>query len=49
MTALPIILGAKQYKEYLVLQTGPTNQINNDKLIETLRKMQACSWSHRPV
>jgi hypothetical protein len=38
MTALPIILGAKQYKAYLALRTGPTNQINDDKLIETLRK-----------
>jgi hypothetical protein len=38
MTALPIILGAKQYKVYLVLWPGPTNQINNEELIETLRK-----------
>jgi hypothetical protein len=38
MTALPIILGAKEYKAYLALRTGPTNQINNDELIETLRK-----------
>jgi hypothetical protein len=35
MTALPIILGAKQYKAYLALRTGLNNQINNDKLIET--------------
>jgi hypothetical protein len=38
MTAQPIILDTKQYKEYLALQTGPTNQINDAKLIETLRK-----------
>jgi hypothetical protein len=38
MTALPIILGAKEYKIYLATRTGPTNLINNDELIETLRK-----------
>jgi hypothetical protein len=38
MTFLTIILDAKQYKEYLALWTGPTNQINDAKLIETLRK-----------
>jgi hypothetical protein len=38
MTALPIILGAKEYKAYLALWTGPTNLINNDELIDTLRK-----------
>jgi hypothetical protein len=37
MTALPIILDAKQYKEYLALRTEPTNQINDAKLIETLK------------
>jgi hypothetical protein len=38
MTALPIILGAKEYKIYLAARTGSTNLINNDELIETLRK-----------
>jgi hypothetical protein len=36
MTALPIILGAKEYKAYLAARTGSTNLIN-DKLIKTLR------------
>jgi hypothetical protein len=36
MTALPIILGAKEYRAYLAAQTGSTNLIN-DELIETLR------------
>jgi hypothetical protein len=36
MTALPIILGAKEYKTYLAAQTGSTNLINDDELIETL-------------
>jgi hypothetical protein len=35
MTALPIIIDAKEYKAYLAARTGSTNQIN-DKLIETL-------------
>jgi hypothetical protein len=38
MTAHPIILGAKEYKIYLAARTGSTNLINNDELIETLRK-----------
>jgi hypothetical protein len=38
MTALPIVLGTKEYKAYLALWTGPTSPINNDELIETLRK-----------
>jgi hypothetical protein len=38
MTALPIILDTKQYTEYLAIRTGPTNQINDAKLIETLRQ-----------
>jgi hypothetical protein len=38
MTALPIILGSKEYKIYLAARTGSTNLINDDKLIETLRK-----------
>jgi hypothetical protein len=37
-TALPIILGAKEYKIYLAAMTGSTNLINNDELIETPRK-----------
>jgi hypothetical protein len=36
MTALPITLGAKEYRTYLAARTGSTNIINND-LIETLR------------
>jgi hypothetical protein len=36
MTALPIILGAKEYKAYLAARTGSPNPIN-DELIETLR------------
>jgi hypothetical protein len=38
MTALPIILDTKQYTENLAIWTGPTNQINDGKLIETLRQ-----------
>jgi hypothetical protein len=38
MTVLPIVLGAKEYKIYLAAWTGSTNLINNDELIETLRK-----------
>jgi hypothetical protein len=38
MTALPIVLGAKEYKIYLAARTGSTNLINNEELIETLRK-----------
>jgi hypothetical protein len=38
MTALPIILGAKEYRIYLAARTGSTNLTNNNKLIETLRK-----------
>jgi hypothetical protein len=38
MTALSIILGAKEYKIYLAAQTGSTNLINDNELIETLRK-----------
>jgi hypothetical protein len=41
MTALPIVLGAKEYKTYLALWTGPTNLISNDELIETLRKNES--------
>jgi hypothetical protein len=36
MTALPIILGAKEYKTYLAAQTGSTNLLNDNELIETL-------------
>jgi hypothetical protein len=36
MTALPITLGAKEYRTYLAAWTGSTNMINDD-LIETLR------------
>jgi hypothetical protein len=36
MTALPITLGAKEYRTYLTAQTGSTYIINND-LIETLQ------------
>jgi hypothetical protein len=35
MTTLPITLGAKEYRTYLVAWTGSTNMIN-DELIETL-------------
>jgi hypothetical protein len=35
---LPIILDTKQYTEYLAIRTGPTNLINDAKLIETLRQ-----------
>jgi hypothetical protein len=38
MTALPIILDTKQYTKYLAIRTGPTNLINDAKLIETLRQ-----------
>jgi hypothetical protein len=38
MTALPIILDTKQYTEYLAIRTGPTKQINDAKLIETLKQ-----------
>jgi hypothetical protein len=38
MTALLIILNTKQYTEYLAIRNWPTNQINNAKLIETLRQ-----------
>jgi hypothetical protein len=38
MTALPIVLGAKEYKIYLAARTGSTNLINDKELIETLRK-----------
>jgi hypothetical protein len=36
MTALPITLGAKEYRTYLAARTRFTNLINDD-LIETLR------------
>jgi hypothetical protein len=36
MTALPITLGAKEYRKYLAARTRSTNQISDD-LIETLR------------
>jgi hypothetical protein len=35
MTALPITLGAKEYRTYSAARTGSTNIINDD-LIETL-------------
>jgi hypothetical protein len=35
MTALPIILDTKQYTEYLANRTGPTNLINDAKLLLT--------------
>jgi hypothetical protein len=38
MTALTIILDTKQYTKYLAIRTGPTNLINDAKLIETLRQ-----------
>jgi hypothetical protein len=38
MTALPIILGAKEYKAYLAARTRSTNLINDEELIETLRR-----------
>jgi hypothetical protein len=38
MTALPIILGGKEYKAYLAARTGSTNLINEDKIIETLQR-----------
>jgi hypothetical protein len=37
MTALPITLGAKEYRTYLAARTRSTNMINDD-LIETLRQ-----------
>jgi hypothetical protein len=38
MTTLPIILGAKVYKTYLAARTGSTDLINDNKLIEILRR-----------
>jgi hypothetical protein len=37
MTALPVILGAKEYRTYLAARTRSTNLINDD-LLETLRQ-----------
>jgi hypothetical protein len=38
MTALPVILGAKEYKAYLAARTWCTNLINDDELIKTLQR-----------